>query len=111
MSELEVKLTPKEIYEKDFNCVAAGYSPEEVDTLLDEITSDYRNYNHFIKELIKQNQELIDENNDLKNQERRLKVENAAINEMTETGHLSVNNVDMLRRISNLEKVVYGNKE
>lgn len=111
MSELEVKLTPKEIYEKDFNFVAAGYSPEEVDTLLDEITSDYRNYNHFIKELIKQNQELIDENNDLKNQVRRLKLEKDSINEMTETGHLSVNNVDMLRRISNLEKVVYGNKE
>lgn len=111
MSELDIKLSPKDIYEKDFNFVAAGYSPEEVDTLLDQITQDYRNYNHFIKDLIRENQELIDQNNELKNQVRKLKVEKDSINELTETGHISINNVDMLRRISNLEKVVYGKNE
>ena len=54
---------------------------------------------------------LTEDNTKLKQEIRRLKmiIENAE--ESTSTQTRSVNNVDLLRRISQLEKVVYGKDE
>ena len=44
-------ITPNDIATKDFKKVAVGYSPEEVDTFLDEIYEDYeRLYKESLKE-------------------------------------------------------------
>lgn len=111
MNELDVKLSPKDILEQKFNFTTRGYSPEEVDTYLDMIIKDIREYIRFIKMIDSENQKLVLENNDLKNQLRKQKMEFDSINEMTETGMINTNNVDMLRRLSNLEKIVYGKDE
>ncbi len=47
-------ITPNDIATKDFKKVAVGYSPEEVDTFLDDIYEDYeRLYNESLKEKTK----------------------------------------------------------
>ncbi len=47
-------ITPNDIATKDFKKVAVGYSPEEVDTFLDDIYEDYeRLYNESLKEKAK----------------------------------------------------------
>jgi len=109
--KLNVSLKPKEILEKSFKIDAKGYRPPEVDAFLDIIIQDYSSYNRFINNIARENNELIEENNRLKNEVRRLKIERDTAIEERESNATNVNNLDILKRISNLEKIVYSNKE
>ena len=103
-------LTAQDIFEKDFKIDARGYRPQEVDKYLDLVINDY---NEFIKEIKKLNKEvafLNDENSKLKNELRRIKA-NIEAAEESASNNGSVSNVDLLRRLSQLEKVVYGKNE
>ena len=71
--------------------------------------SDYNNYNAEIKSLRKELSLLNDENTKLKNELRHLRA-NIEAAEGSANGN-TVNNVDLLRRISQLEKIVYGKDE
>ena len=101
-----ITLTPQEILDKEFKIDARGYRPQEVDKFLDLVINDY---NEFITELKRLKKELAyvnDENTKLKIELRRLK---ANIEAAEESGSsTSVSNIDLLRRLSQLEKVVYG---
>ena len=103
-------LTPQEIYNKEFKIDAEGYRPKEVDQFLDMIIRDYTEFTNIIKKLQIDNRELINDNNKLKTECRRLKaiIDAAPDNQPSKT---SYNNVDLLKRISNLEKAVYGKEE
>ena len=101
-------LTPQEILEKEFKIDARGYRPQEVDKFLDMVIRDYTEYSNIIKHLEKNIKDLTDDNIKLKQEIRRLQ-EVAASN--SEVPSRSANNVDLLKRISQLEKVVYGNNE
>ena len=111
MNELEIKLSSQRILEKQFNYDAKGYSPREVDAFLDDVISDYNQFSKFAKIKEKERKDLIEENNYLKNELRKLKLEIESIKETSEMGKFTSNNVDLLRRISNLEKIVYGKNE
>ncbi len=111
MNDLEIKLSPQEILDKEFNYDAKGYSPREVDTFLDDIISDYKEFAKFLKEAEKEKKDLIDENNYLKNELRKMKLEIESIKDNSSLGKFTSNNVDLLRRISNLEKIVYGKSD
>ena len=111
MSELKVGLSPKDILNKEFKYDTKGYRPQEVDQFLDFIIADYNEFIHFIKRLEKENQELIKENNHLKSDINKLKRDFEQIASIEETGKFSSNNVDLLKRLSNLEKIVYGKNE
>ena len=103
-------LTPQEIYNKEFKVDAEGYRPKEVDQFLDMVIRDYTEFTSIIKKLQIENRELVSDNNKLKTEVRRLK----AIIETAQDGSTSkssFNNVDLLKRISNLEKAVYGKEE
>lgn len=104
-----ITLTPQEILDKEFKIDARGYRPQEVDKFLDLVINDY---NEFITEMKTLRRELAyvnDENTKLKNELRRIK---ANIEAAEESGsNNSVSNVDLLRRLSQLEKVVYGKSE
>lgn len=103
----KLQLTPQDILDKEFKIDARGYRPQEVDKFLDLVINDY---NEFIAELKAYKKEvayLNDENNKLKNELRRLKA-NLEAAESTSNNNGSVSNVDLLRRLSQLEKVVYG---
>lgn len=103
-------LTPKDIYEHAFKVEVRGYSPQEVDKYLDMIIRDYTEYNKNIKALTEQLEVLNNDNYALKQEIRslqdRLESAQADANSPKE-----VTNIDLLKRISQLEKVVYGKNE
>ena len=105
----KITLTPQEILDKEFKIDARGYRPQEVDKFLDLVINDY---NEFIAELKKLKRDLAyanDENTKLRNELRRLKANIEAAE--SNGSNSSVSNMDLLRRLSQLEKVVYGKDE
>lgn len=102
-------LTPQDILEKEFKIDARGYRPQDVDKYLDMIIRDYTEFINIIKNKEKENHELQDDNSALKKEIRFLKEQLEAKNE-TE-GTRGPTNIDLLKRISNLEKIVYGKEE
>ena len=106
----KIFLTPQEILEKEFKVDARGYRPQEVDKFLDMVIRDYSEFNSIIKNKDKDIKDLTEDNLKLKQELRRLKATIAAAEDV-EGRIRSVNNVDLLRRISQLEKIVYGKDE
>lgn len=106
-------LTPQEILDKEFKVDAKGYRPQEVDKFLDMVIRDYTEFASIIKKLQNENKMLADDNAKLKAEYRKLKNIIDSANESSGgTGSKNnFNNVDLLKRISNLEKVVYGKEE
>ena len=102
-----ITLTMQDILEKEFKIDARGYRLQEVDKFLDIIIKYYNEYNNIIKTLEKEKKNLIDENTVLKNEVRNLKssIEAARI------GEKEITNVDLLRRISQLEKIILGKEQ
>lgn len=102
-----ITLTMQDILEKEFKIDARGYRPQEVDKFLDIIIKDYNEYNNIIRNLEKEKRALVVENQNLKNETRNLKssIEAARI------GEKEITNVDLLRRISELEKIILGKSQ
>ena len=100
-------LTPQEILEKEFKYDARGYRPQEVDKFLDMVIRDYTEFSAIIKKQEKEIKDLSDDNIKLKQELRRLKTTIEAAEDGE--GQTRTSNVDLLRRISQLEKIVYGN--
>ena len=104
----KIYLTPQEILEHDFKIDARGYRPQEVDKYLDMVIRDYTEYNNIIRSLESQIKDLTEDNLTLKQEIRRLQAELETAENSATTNQRSVTNIDLLRRISQLEKVVYG---
>ncbi len=102
MIEDKLYLTPEEILEKEFKVDARGYRMQEVDKFLDMVIRDYTEFLRAIKKLEKDNLDLIEDNKKLQLEYRKLK------DAMSVKVDDSASNVDVLRRLSNLEKIVYG---
>ena len=107
----KIFLTPQEILEKEFKVDARGYRPQEVDKFLDMVIRDYSEYISIIKKLNKDIKDLTEDNMKLKQELRKLKTTIAAAEEGEAKSVRNVNNVDLLRRISQLEKIVFGKDE
>jgi len=103
----QVALTPEEILEKEFKIDTRGYRLQEVDKFLDVIISDYREFNHRINALERDKKLLTEENLTLKQEIRNLRLNIEAAKD----GEKGVTNLDLLRRISQLEKVIFGKEE
>lgn len=99
-----IALSSKEILEKEFKIDARGYRLQEVDKFLDVVIHDYNEYNSIIKELAIKNNQLHEENENLKSEVRNLKSDLEAL-KYTEK---EVTNVDLIRRVSQLEKIILG---
>ena len=110
MFDEKIFLTPQEILEKEFKIDAKGYRPQEVDKFLDMVIRDYSEFMTIIKKLKNDNRILAEDNAKLKAEYRKLK---GLLDSAGEVGSRSnnVNNIDLLKRISNLEKIVYGKEE
>lgn len=104
-------LTPQEILEKEFKVDAKGYRPQEVDKFLDMVIRDYTEFANIIKKLQHENKLLSEDNEKLKVEYRKLKGIIDSANESSGTNKNNFNNLDLLKRISNLEKFVYGKDE
>ena len=99
-----IQLSGKEILEKEFKIDARGYRLQEVDKFLDVVIHDYNEYNSIIKELAIKNNSLSEENEELKNEIRNLKSNLEAL----KYSEKEVTNVDLIRRVSQLEKIILG---
>lgn len=107
---LGIQLTEKEIIEKDFKTGLNGYKKEEVDEFLDLIIKDYEVFRMEVERLTLENGRLKKQLTEVKqvdaNQE--LKIRGQIGSQTNPIG--SATNYDILKRISNLEKAVFGNK-
>ncbi len=102
----KIVLSPEAIYEKEFKIDARGYRPQEVDNFLDIIIKDYSEFIRIVRGYEKEYQKLREENASLKQQIRQLETELES--QESSSSDSGVSNVDLLRRISQLEKFVYG---
>ena len=100
----KISLTPQEILKKDFKIDMRGYSLKEVDSFLDEIIGDYEQFNEIIRSYEAEKEEMLKEIMNLKQELRNVKMSI----DVAKDSDKEVTNLDVLRRISNLEKIVYG---
>lgn len=105
MSQDRILLTTKDILEKEFKIDTRGYRPQEVDKFLDVVIRDYEEFMQIIKELDAEKKELLEDNIKLKQDIRILKTKLDVVKDGNTT---EINNADILRRLSSLEKLVYG---
>lgn len=103
MYQDRILLTCKDILEKEFKIDTKGYRPQEVDKFLDAIIRDYEEFLKIIKEIESDKKELIEDNIKLKQDIRNLKTKLDVLKGRPQ----EVTNADLLRRLSNLEKIVY----
>ncbi len=92
------QLTSQDILDKEFKTGLRGYQPDEVDKFLDEIIKDYQTFTKEIERLSLENQRLKQEASSQKTEPRR---------PLASQGQT---NYDILKRISNLEKHVFGSR-
>jgi len=107
MEQDKIALTMQNILEKEFKVDARGYRMQEVDQFLDIIIRDYNEYNNIIKRLNNEKQSLASENSLLKQEIRDLR----STIDTLKSGEKEITNVDLLRRISQLEKIILGREQ
>lgn len=94
----EIRLTAKDILEKEFKTSLKGYNQDDVDKFLDLIIQDYEQFQGKLEQ-------LEQENNTLRREVKKLSEQQAR--PATAVGST---NYDILQRLSNLEKKVFGSK-
>ena len=94
-----------DIFNKEFKVTMRGSDPDEVDEFLDNIMKDYETFN---KEILA----LQEENDRLNAKINQLNKSQAVISKIQPESQKSqtVTNFDILKRLSNLEKEVFGKK-
>ncbi|GGB33143.1 cell division regulator GpsB [Virgibacillus dakarensis] len=93
MNVNRIQLSGKEILEKNFKTAMRGYNQEEVDEFLDTIIQDYEAFQQEIERLEQENE--------------RLRKHSDQTRTRTQAPNHQVN-YDILKRLSNLEKAVFG---
>ncbi|WP_432359000.1 cell division regulator GpsB [Sporosarcina sp. UB5] len=93
---MEIKLDSKSILEKEFKTGLRGYNQDDVDLFLDQVIQDYEAFKKMISELRMENEKLKDEL--------------ALATKRPAATNPNTTNFDLLKRISNLEKHVFGSK-
>ncbi len=106
-----IYLTPEEILNKEFKIDARGYRPQEVDKFLDMVIRDYTEYNSIIKALDKSLKDANDDVQKLQQEIRNLKEQLLIKTNEESANSKQVTNLDIIKRISQLEKVVFGKEE
>lgn len=91
------QLSAKDILDKNFKTSMRGYNQEEVDEFLDIVIQDFENFNSQIEQLRKENEQLKS-----RPEQTRMRTTPTPSNHQV--------NYDILKRVSNLEKAVFGKK-
>ena len=107
MYQDRIVLTSRDILEKNFKIDTRGYRPQEVDRFLDMIIKDYDEMTSIIGELESDKKELLEDNLRHKKVLRNLRAKLELATDNDSQGASGVN-ADLLRRLSNLEKIIYG---
>ena len=107
MYQNKITLTPQDILDKEFKIDTRGYRLKEVDQFLDIIIGDYEQFFNIINNLEKEKADLLAEIMSLKQELRNSKLSVEVVKNVDSS---EVNNIDIMRRLSQLEKMVYGMK-
>ncbi|KAB7709236.1 cell division regulator GpsB [Bacillus aerolatus] len=99
----KVKLTGKDILEKEFKTSMRGYNPDEVDQFLDLIIKDYEVFHQAIEELQQENLRLKKQSEITRSRSQPAPVP-------APQPVAGATNFDILKRLSNLERHVFGDK-
>lgn len=106
MFQERIMLTVNDIYNKEFKLDTRGYRPQEVDKYLDVIMRDYEEFISIIKSQNHEIKQLTEDNLQLKQEIRILRTKLEALKDSD--SEVGSSNVDVLKRLSNLEKIIYG---
>ncbi|MFD1391975.1 cell division regulator GpsB [Lacticaseibacillus jixianensis] len=106
-STFNVQLDPKAILDKNFKKVMRGDDPDEVDEFLDQIIKDYEIYNAELDRLSEENARLRSRVDELTKQ---LSVSKSVAAATPQQPSATATNYDILKRLSNLERHVFGSK-
>ena len=106
MYQNKITLKPQDILEKEFKIDTRGYRLKEVDQFLDVIIGDYEQFYDIINNLEKEKADLMAEIVNLKQELRNSKL---SMEVVRNNDNVDVSNVDVIRRLSQLEKLVYAN--
>ncbi len=109
MNQNNLNLTQDDILEKEFKIDTRGYRLKEVDQFLDLIIADYGTFIDVIRRQEAEKDKLSEEVLRLKKELRDASYNAEMAKASSNTGNIS--NVDILKRISNLEKVIFGKNE
>ena len=110
MNKNLINLTPEDILNKEFRIDTRGYRLKEVDQFLDEIIADYQTFNKIILDLQKEKEDQTEIILALKQEIRDLKT-TVEISRSANKDDISGTNLDILKRLSALEKAVFGRDE
>ncbi len=124
----DVKLSAQDILKKQFRSKVKGYDPDEVDSYLDQVISDYETFQQIIEDLYGQigtlQRQLMDEKTKEKKTvqaeeaeeekvktytptHRRNTIASSFAQEVDDQGEISTN-MAIIQRISTLERKVYN---
>ncbi|TYR79976.1 cell division regulator GpsB [Priestia megaterium] len=103
----KIRLTAKEILEKEFKTGMRGYNQEEVDKYLDSIIKDYEAFHEEIELLQTENLRLKKQVEELSKKPQQPAAYTPPPAQQQQAG---TTNFDILKRLSNLEKHVFGSK-
>ncbi|MFD2704587.1 cell division regulator GpsB [Salibacterium lacus] len=101
-----IQLTGKDILDQDFKSSMKGYNKDEVDQFLDTVIQDYEAYEQRVRDL-EQQLEQARAGSSRETRANSQSQEEAPAQGMAQTGGT---NYDILKRLSNLEKEVFGKK-
>ena len=99
--------TPKDIFDQDFKTAVRGYSKQEVDEFLDDVIKDYGVYIALVKELQEENAKLKAKTSSAP-ASRPAYASATSEPSRANANVASASNYDILKRISRLEKEVFG---
>ena len=108
MYQNKISLMPQDILKKEFKIDTRGYRLKEVDQFLDVIIYDYEQFLNMINTLEKEKADLMAEIMSLKQELRNSRLSMEVVKSSADNS--DVTNVDIMRRLSQLEKMVYGLK-
>ncbi|WP_262314656.1 cell division regulator GpsB [Lacticaseibacillus parakribbianus] len=103
----DVQLDPQAILEKSFKTKMRGYDAAEVDEFLDQVIKDYEAYQGDVDRLEADNARLRSRVDELTKQ---LNVSSKVAAATPQQPNATVTNYDILKRLSNLERHVFGSK-
>ncbi|HGI4112802.1 TPA: cell division regulator GpsB [Streptococcus agalactiae] len=99
--------SPKDIFEQDFKVSMRGYDKKEVDVFLDDVIKDYENYLEQIEKLQMENRRLQQALDKKESEASNVRNSGTAMHNQKPIAQ-SATNFDILKRISRLEKEVFG---
>ncbi|SDH02233.1 DivIVA domain-containing protein [Alteribacillus persepolensis] len=104
-----IQLSAKEILDKDFKSSMKGYNKDEVDQFLDIVIQDYEAFEERINELEKALEQSQQSTKAAGGASRSQRANPTPVSQ-DQTAPAGGTNYDILKRLSNLEKEVFGKK-